>query len=136
LEPQSKMLSHNLDLVLEDVIASIRGAGWSDDSPVLAGDDLRDLGLSRLRLIAVLIELEERFAIEFPTEALDSFRIVGDIALYIQAHEITPDDDAADEFRATVSQPIERRLSARDCLHWICARTFGRARGMPSLTGG
>jgi acyl carrier protein len=130
------MLSNNLDLVLEKVTESIRGAGLSDDRPVRAGDDLENLGLSRLRLLAALIELEEKFGIEFPSDAIDGFRIVGDLALYIQAHEMAPYDDAGDEFRATVSQPIERRLSARDCLNWICARTFGRVPGMPGLAGG
>jgi acyl carrier protein len=131
-----QMLDNNLDLVLEEVSASIRGAGWRDDSPVLASDAIEDLGLSRLRLLAALIELEEKFGIELPSDAIDGFRIVGDIALYIQAHEMTPYDDTADEFGATVGQPMERRLSARDCLNWICARTFGRIPGMPGLAGG
>jgi acyl carrier protein len=130
------MLNNDLDLVLEKVAESIRGVGLPDDRPVRAGDDLKNLGLSRLRLLAALIELEEKFGMEFPSDTIDGFRIVGDLALYIQAHEMAPDDDVADEFQATVSQPIERRLSARDCLNWICARTFGRAPGMRVLASG
>jgi acyl carrier protein len=99
------------------------------DIPVLGDDTLKALGLSRLRLLAVLIELEDEFAIEFPADATDGFRVVEDIAFYIQSHEMTPYDDDADEPPAAARQPIKRRPSARDCLHRVCARAVGRVLG-------
>jgi hypothetical protein len=90
--------------------------------PTLAGDKLKDLGLSHLRLLGVLIELEDKFAIEFPSDAIDIFRIVGDIASYIQSHEMTRYDDAADELPTTANRPTERPPSPRDRLHWVRAR--------------
>ena len=76
--------------ILETVFAAIHGAGWLGDIPVRAGDNLKDLGLSRLRLLATLIELEDKFDIEFPADAVNCFRIVGDIAVYIQSHAMMP----------------------------------------------
>jgi hypothetical protein len=84
----------------------------------------------------VFIELEDKFAIEFPADAIDCFRIVGDIAFYIHSHEMTPYDDAADELPATASHPIEQRPSARDRLHRVCARAFDRALGLTGQAAG
>jgi acyl carrier protein len=79
--------------ILEIVCAAINGAGWLGNISVLASDNLKDLGLSRLRLLATLIELEDEFDIEFPTH-VDCFRTVGDIAVYIQSHATILYDDA------------------------------------------
>jgi acyl carrier protein len=114
------MVPDSASPILETVAASIEDA--VGDIPVLAGDNLKDLGLSRLQLLAVLIELEDKFAIEFPSDAIDRFRLVGDIAFYIQSHEPYDDDDDAAELPATASHPIEPRPSARDRLHWVWAR--------------
>ncbi len=111
--------------ILETVRVAIHGATRRDDTRLLAGDSLKDLGLSRLRLLAVLIELEDKFDIEFPADAVSCFRIVRDIALYIQSHALIPYDDA-DERRAASSHPIERRLPARARLHQLCTRALGR----------
>jgi acyl carrier protein len=103
------MVPDSSNLILEAAAASIRDAGGLRDISVLAGDHLgdhlKDLGLSRLRLLAVSIELEDKFAIEFPSEAVDCFRMVGDVALYIQSHEMTPYDQAADELPTAASSP-------------------------------
>jgi hypothetical protein len=53
--------------------------------------------LSRLRLLAVLIDLEDKFAIEFTPDATDGFRSVGDITFYIHTRALAPYDDVADE---------------------------------------
>jgi acyl carrier protein len=92
------MIRDNSNAILETVAASIRSVGRSGDSPLRVGDRLKDLGLSRLWLLAVLIELEDKFAIEFPPDAVDGFRSVGDITFYINAHEMPPYDEAADEY--------------------------------------
>jgi acyl carrier protein len=115
------MVPDSATAILETVTASIEDAVGLGDIRVLAGGNLKDLGLSRLRLLAVMIELEDKFAIEFPSDAIDRFRIVGDIAFYIQSHEMTPYAAAA-ELLATASHPIEPRPSARDRLHWVWAR--------------
>jgi acyl carrier protein len=116
------MVPDDTTIILETVAASIGGAAGLGDTPALAGDNLKDLGLSRLRLLAVCIELEDKFAVEFPSDAIDCFRVVDDVALYIQSHEMTPYDDAADELPAAASHPIEPRPSVRDRLHSVRAR--------------
>ena len=92
------MIRDNANAILETVAASIHGIGRSGDSPVRAGDRLKDLGLSRLWLLAVLIDLEDKFGIEFPPDVVDGFRSVGDITFYIHAREMTPYDDVSDEY--------------------------------------
>jgi acyl carrier protein len=122
--------------ILETVFAEIHGAGRLGDIPILAGDNLKDLGLSRLRLLATLIELEDKFDIEFPANAVNCFQIVGDIAVYIQSHAMMPYDDDADERPAAASHPIERRPPARGRLHQLCARTFCRIFGVAGPAAG
>src|ERR1700726_419409 len=107
------MVPDNTSFILETVAASIGDAVGLDDTPARASDNLKDLGLSRLRLLAVCIELEGKFALEFPSDAIDSFELVDDVALYIQSHEMTPYDEA-DEFAAATSHSIEPRSSIRD----------------------
>jgi acyl carrier protein len=92
------MFRDSANAIFETVAASIHSIGRVGDNPLRAGDRLKDLGLSRLWLLAVLIELEDKFAIEFPPDAIDGFRSVGDITSYIRAHEMTPYDEAADEY--------------------------------------
>jgi acyl carrier protein len=114
--------------ILETVFAAIRGAGWLGDIPIVSDDNLKDLGLSRLRLLATLIELEDKFDIEFPADAVDCFRIVGDIALYIQSHAMMLYD--ADKRPGTASAPDRVASIHRPYLRQICARIFGRVFGL------
>jgi acyl carrier protein len=92
------MIRHTASAIFESVVASIHGTGGLGEGPVHAGDRLKDLGLSRLWLLAVLIELEDKFGIEFPPHVVDGFRSVGDITFYIHAREMTPYDDVADKY--------------------------------------
>jgi acyl carrier protein len=123
------MVPYNETLILEAVIASLRGAGGLGDSPVRAGDRLKTLGLSRLRLLAAVIELEDEFVVEFPADAIDCFRTVSDIALYIQSHAMAPYEDPMDESPVADGHPIEWWPSIGDGLHRVCTRAFGRALG-------
>jgi acyl carrier protein len=126
------MVPDNTSFILETVAASIGDAAGLGDTPALAGDNLKDLGLSRLRLLAVCIELEDKFAIEFPSDAIDSFRVVDDVALYIQSHEMTPYDNEADDLPAAARHPIEPRPSVRDRLHSVRAHVrIGRSNCWP-----
>jgi hypothetical protein len=75
--------------------ASIRDAKRLRDISVLATDHLKDLGLNRLRLFLVFIELKDKFAIKLSSEAVDCFLEVGDIALLVQSREMTPYDHGA-----------------------------------------
>jgi acyl carrier protein len=129
------MVPDSDNAILEPVFAAIHGAGGLGDSPVRAGDNLKDLGLSRLRLLATLIELEDKFDIEFPADAVSCFRIVGDIALYIQSHAMMLYDDA-DARPAAASRPVERRSAARNRLHQLCARAFCRMFGVATPAAG
>jgi hypothetical protein len=112
-------------LILEAVFAAIRGAGWRGDAPVVAGDDLKQLGLSRLRLFATLIELEDKFDIEFPADAADCFRIVDDIAAYIRSHAMVTHDGADKRPEATKPR-TEWRPFVGERLRQLFARAFTR----------
>jgi len=125
------MVPDSENLILETVSVAIHGAGRLDE--VLAGDNLKDLGLSRLRLLATLIELEDKFDIEFPADTVSCFRSVGDIVVYIKSHAMTP-YDAAHERPAAASHPIERRQPALSRLHQLCARALCRVFGMAGPT--
>lgn len=105
------MIPDGASAILEIVAASFAGARGMRGMPILAGDKLSELGLSHLRLLGVLIALEDKFAVEFPPDAIANFRNVGDIASYIESHEMTRYDDAADE------QPI-----SGDRLGWVWTR--------------
>jgi acyl carrier protein len=115
------MVPDNTSFIFETVTASIGDAVGLDDTPARASDNLKDLGLSRLRLLAVCIDLEDKFALEFSSDAIDSFEFVNDVALYIQSREMTPYDEA-DEFSAATSCSIEPRSSIRDRLRSVRAR--------------
>jgi acyl carrier protein len=115
------LLPYNTNLILETVAASIGDAVGLDDTPALGSDNLKDLGLSRLGLLAVCIELEDKFALEFPPDAIDGFRVVDDVASYIQSHEMTPYDDEDDELPEAYGHSIEPRSSVRDQLHSVRA---------------
>jgi acyl carrier protein len=88
------MVPYREHSIFEIVCTAIKGAGWLGRIPALASENLKDLGLSRLRLLATLIELEDKFYIEFPADAVDCFRTVGDIAVYIKSHAMILYDDA------------------------------------------
>jgi acyl carrier protein len=122
------MVPDSNDPILEPVFAAIHGTLGLGDIPLRAGDNLKDLGLSRLRLLATLIELEDKFDIEFPSDAVACFRVVGDIARYIQSHAMMLCDDAGVR-PAAASRPAERRPPVRNRLHQLYARAFGRMFG-------
>ena len=129
------MVPNSKNPILETVVAEIHGTGRLGDMPVLAADNFKDLGLSHLRLLATLIKLEDKFDIEFPVDAVDCFRIVGDIVVYIQSYAIMPYDDDPDERPAAASHAIERRPPARSRLHQLCARAFSRIFGVEGQLG-
>jgi acyl carrier protein len=107
--------------ILEGIVASIHRANGLSDARIDADDALDQFRMGRLQLLGVLIELEDEFYIEFPVDAVDRFRRVGDIALYIQSHEMAPDDDVPAECASALT--IWGR-SARNLLHQACVRVF------------
>lgn len=117
--------------ILDEIAASIRCASGFPDARVGAGDALDQFGLGRLRLLGMLIELEDKFFIELPVDAIDRFRRVGDIAFYIQSHEIAPNDDAQAE---RVAVPTNWGRSARERLHRAYARVFANPFKSAGLT--
>jgi acyl carrier protein len=121
------MVPDSATAILETVTASIEDAVGLGDIRVLAGGNLKDLGLSRLRLLTVMIELEDEFAIEFPSDAIDRFRIVGDIAFYIQSHEMTPYAAAPSSWQPPATQLSRARPPATACTG------FGLALGLAGL---
>ena len=129
------MVPDSNDPILEPVFAAIHGTLGLGDIPVRAGDSLKDIGLSRLRLLATLIELEDKFDIEFPADAVTCFRVVGDIALYIQSHAMLLCDDLGARPAAQVTQSTGARPSATVCSQ-LCARAFGRMFGVAAPAAG
>jgi acyl carrier protein len=120
-------------LILEAVCAAIRDVGRLGDIPVVAGDSLKELGLSRLQLFATLIELEDKFDIEFPADT-GCFGIVDDIAAYIQSHTMMLHD--GDKHPEATKPGIEWRPSVGERLRQLCARAFARIfrRGISAAT--
>jgi acyl carrier protein len=116
------MVQNSKNLQLDTVVASMQEVGGLGNIQVRAADTIEHLGLSRLRLLAVLIDLEDKFAIEFPDDAIDGFRNIDDIRLYIHSHAMTPDGDAADEQPVATCHSIDRRVSIRDRVRRVCAQ--------------
>jgi hypothetical protein len=114
------MIADRAGFILEGIAISLRRAAGRPDLQVRVGDQLDGFGLSRLRLLAALIELEEAFAVEFPPDTVEGFRLVGDLAFYIQAHGMAPYDDTAQEFSA----PVKRQWHAFGCLNRFRRRAW------------
>jgi hypothetical protein len=79
-------------VIQQKVAASISHAGRLQRA-ISVGDCLADLGMTRIGLFAVLIELEDEFGVEFPDDPHDCFQFVGDIGFYIHARALAPYDD-------------------------------------------
>jgi acyl carrier protein len=94
-EPAIAMIPPSTNAIFETVVTTIRATGRLPETQVIAADRLKDLGLGRLWLLAALIELEDVFGIEFPTDVVSRLRTVGDITHYIRAHGTLPYDDTA-----------------------------------------
>jgi hypothetical protein len=118
------MVPDSEKFIRKAVCAAIRGAGWLGDRPVVAGSNLKELGLSRLQLFATLIELEDKFDIEFPAD-VGCFRLVDDIAAYIQSHAMIL-HDGADKRPEATKPGIEWRSFVGNRLRQLCARAFAR----------
>jgi hypothetical protein len=61
---------------------------------------------SSLILEAVAASITDAGSRELSSEVVDHFRMVGDVALSIQSHEMTPRDHAADKFSLAASSPV------------------------------
>ena len=60
---------------------------YVDTQPALISDNMSlnaELGLDSFALISMLLEIEENFGIEIPTEALPNFQTLNDLYNYIQ----------------------------------------------------
>jgi acyl carrier protein len=121
------MVPDGASLIVEKVAVSIRGAGRAGDIEICAGHRLAEIGLNRLRLLAALIELEDIFAIEFPPDATDRFRVVRDIVLYIQSHATMDWAASAGEATAARRELITSCRSTDGHAYGLFARVFGRA---------
>ena len=124
------MVPYSASFIRETVTVSMHGVGHVGNMQVSAGDTLEDLGLTRLRLLAVLIDLEDKFAIEFPADAIDGFRNVDDVTFYIQSHAMTPDDVAADRQAVATCHSIDPRQSIRDRVRWVRAQAWPWCRNL------
>jgi len=76
----------------ETVFAAIHGAAELGDIPILAGDNLKDLGLSRLQLLAALIELEDNFAVGEAVQLMSRTRDAPiPLGIYTVVRQLPPD---------------------------------------------
>jgi len=66
---------------IRGVSAKARGMTLSPDSLLL-----EDLALDSLDLVAVIVELQDRFAIEIDPDEIPALRTVGDLAASLQRH--------------------------------------------------
>lgn len=60
---------------------------YVDTQPSLISDNMSlnaELGLDSFALISMLLEIEENFGIEIPTEVLPNFQTLNDLYSYIQ----------------------------------------------------
>src|SRR5215831_569846 len=110
-------------VIQQKVAASISRAGRLPTA-VSVGDRLVDLGMTRIGLLAVLIELEDEFGVEFPDDPQNGFRYVGDIGFYIHARALAPYDDVvADDdvvpARSTASWQHAWTRSLAACVHTL-----------------
>ena len=61
--------------------------GISEDSITAASTFKEDLGVDSLDLFELVMELEEEFGIEIPSEDLEKLATIGDVAAYIEARQ-------------------------------------------------
>ena len=61
--------------------------GISEDTMTAASTFKEDLGVDSLDLFELVMELEEEFGIEIPSEDLEQLATIGDVAAYIEARQ-------------------------------------------------
>ena len=61
--------------------------GISEDGISDASSFKEDLGVDSLDLFELVMELEEEFGIEIPSEDLEQLATIGDVAKYIEEHK-------------------------------------------------
>lgn len=74
--------------MVEKIIAlTAAHLGISEDGISAASSFKADLGVDSLDLFELVMELEEEFGIEIPSEDLENLATVGDVAKYIEDHQ-------------------------------------------------
>ena len=71
---------------MKDLIAEQLNVDPSDVSENASFQD--DLGADSLDLFELVMNLEEEYGIEIPTEELETLKTVGDVINYLKAHGI------------------------------------------------
>jgi acyl carrier protein len=79
--PSSPDVTTAIAEAIRGVSAKARGMMITPDSLLL-----EDLALDSLDLVAVIIELQDRFAIEIDPDEIPSLRTVGDLAASLHRH--------------------------------------------------
>jgi len=79
----------NTDLtgvITSKVIAAIRNSLFLPSAPIAGSTRmLEDLGVDSLDLVETFMDLEEDFGVEFPNDAADRFRTVGNVVAFLRA---------------------------------------------------
>ena len=71
--------------ITSKVVAAIRETLFLHTAPI-AGETrlVEDLGVDSLDLVEAMIDLEEEFGIEFPTDAAERLRTVGNVVAFLR----------------------------------------------------
>lgn len=74
--------------MVEKIIAlTAAHLGISEDGISAISSFKEDLGVDSLDLFELVMELEEEFGVEIPSEDLEQMATVEDVAKYIEAHQ-------------------------------------------------
>lgn len=74
--------------MVEKIIAlTAAHLGISEDGICATSSFKEDLGVDSLDLFELVMELEEEFGVEIPSEDLEQMATVEDVAKYIEAHQ-------------------------------------------------
>ena len=87
LRKQGVMNSKQSSTIFERVVSVIRESLYLPNARITAETRLvEDFGIDSLDLITTVIDLEEKFGLELPDDAMARFRTVGEIAQYLRRY--------------------------------------------------
>ena len=74
-------------MVEKTITLTAEHLGISEDGISDTSSFKEDLGVDSLDLFELVMELEEEFGIEIPSEDLEQLATIGDVARYIEEHK-------------------------------------------------
>ena len=71
---------------LKQLMTRVLGPSEACDAATMESEIFRDLGLNSVRLLYLVLAIEEEFGVTLTNENISAFRTVGDICSYLQAN--------------------------------------------------